>query len=132
MERRREEIMDGENRILLVLTGGTICTVCEADVRRLDSDASALRLVQNFRHSDSMYAESVDFGSMEEIAKFHTLSENMTIGTWNRIIAYLAGVDFGRYLGVIGQPSVQCIPFCTAVLQKAGAGLFGGEPVTVG
>ena len=84
--------------ILLVLTGGTICTSARDGLRSLDTDAASLRLVETFRKSDSPFAASARFTVGE---RFHTLSENMTLSVWNRMVDYLRRVDFSAFDGVI-------------------------------
>lgn len=84
--------------ILLVLTGGTICTSVRDGLRSLDTDAASLRLVETFRKSGSPFAASARFTIGEQ---FHTLSENMTVSVWNRMADYLRGADFSAFDGVI-------------------------------
>ena len=43
-----------EWNILLILTGGTICTSVENGLRSLSSDTAELRLTEDFRKSDSL------------------------------------------------------------------------------
>lgn len=84
--------------ILLVLTGGTICTSVRDGLRTLDTESASLRLVEAFRNSGSVFAESTRFTVGE---RFHTLSENMTVAVWNRMADYFRTVDFTQFDGVI-------------------------------
>ena len=84
--------------ILLVLTGGTICTSVRGGLRALDTDGASLRLLTTFRESASPFAHSTRFHIG---AQFHTLSENMTVDVWNKIAAYLRTVDFSAFDGII-------------------------------
>ena len=78
-----------EWNILLILTGGTICTSVENGLRSLSSDTAELRLTEDFRKSDSRFAGQVVFTPGR---KFNTLSENMTVAVWNEILSYLRGM----------------------------------------
>ncbi|MBQ9493983.1 MAG: asparaginase [Oscillibacter sp.] len=84
--------------LLLVLTGGTICSGVRDGLRTLDTETASLRLVEGFRRSGSPFAGSVRFTAGE---RFHTLSENMTVSVWNRMLDYFRTVDFSAFDGVI-------------------------------
>ena len=86
-------------KILLVLTGGTICSSKnENGLNELSTGMAVPSLV-------SMYEELIDESEkdveFETIAPINTLSENMTITKWNTLIGALKEVDFGQYDGVI-------------------------------
>lgn len=85
-------------RILLILTGGTICTSVRDGLRSLDTDAASLRLVTDFQQSASPFARQAQFTIG---ARFDTLSENMTVAVWNRLTDYLRTVRFADFDGVI-------------------------------
>ncbi len=86
-------------RILLILVGGTICCKLSKDgVKTIDKNAGAT-IVENFRNSDSEYAQSVEFDLSENL---NILSENMTVSKWNEIIqVYRERIKENEYDGVI-------------------------------
>lgn len=85
--------------ILLILTGGTICSFGDSqNVNRDVNVEKAKRLIiENFENSSSAYTDT------EFQVKYilDTLSENMTTAKWNTLTEYLKTVDFDSYKGVI-------------------------------
>lgn len=69
--------------ILLILVGGTICTSLNEEGNLSVSPTAGALLKENYLKSDSPYADSVTIDLTENL---YTLSENMTIGRWNRIL----------------------------------------------
>ncbi len=106
--------------ILLVLTGGTICTSVRDGLRSLDTDAASLRLVETFQQSASPFAQNVRFVIGE---RFHTLSENMTVAVWNRMIEYLKAVDFSAYDGVIIAHGTDTLAYTASMFALLLAGI---------
>ena len=108
--------------ILLVLTGGTICTSVRDGLRSLDTDAASLRLVETFRKSDSSFAASARFTVGE---RFHTLSENMTVSVWNHMVDYLRRVHFSAFDGVIVAHGTDTLAYTASMfaLLLAGCGV---------
>ena len=108
--------------ILLVLTGGTICTSVRDGLRSLDTDAASLRLVETFRKSDSPFAASARFTVGE---RFHTLSENMTVSVWNHMVDYLRRVHFSAFDGVIVAHGTDTLAYTASMfaLLLAGCGV---------
>ena len=83
-------------KILIVLTGGTICSAKnESGLNALNTEAASLSLVSMYRDKDKA---DMDF---EVISPINTLSENMTIDKWNQLIRVLKGVDYSQYAGVM-------------------------------
>lgn len=87
------------NKILLVLTGGTICSFGDEDNLNRDVDVvKANRLIiDNFRNSDSIYMDC----EFETDIVLDVLSENMTVENWNVLIDYLRNKDTCGYSGII-------------------------------
>ena len=106
--------------ILLVLTGGTICTSVRDGLRSLDTDAASLRLVETFQNSPSPFAQGVRFTVGE---RFHTLSENMTVSVWNRMIEYLKTVDFSAYDGIIIAHGTDTLAYTASMFALLLAGI---------
>ena len=85
-------------KILIILTGGTICSAKnESGLNALSTEAASLSLVSMFRERE--VAESdVEF---ESISPINTLSENMTIDKWNQLIGALKKIDYSQYAGIM-------------------------------
>lgn len=70
--------------ILVVFTGGTICTTIKNGIMSTDATAPKA-LIELFNKSDSPCKDYVNFKSSET---FNILSENMTVKKWNELIEY--------------------------------------------
>ena len=96
-------------KILIVLTGGTICSAKnESGLNALNTEAASLSLVSMYRESTAagerqgiegdVAGSDVEF---ESISPINTLSENMTIDKWNRLLEALKKVDYSQYGGIM-------------------------------
>lgn len=96
-------------KILIVLTGGTICSAKnESGLNALNTEAASLSLVSMYREStaagerqwieDDVAGSDVEF---ESISPINTLSENMTLDKWNQLIEALKKVDYSQYGGIM-------------------------------
>lgn len=85
--------------ILLILTGGTICSFGDSENVNRDVDTAKAKqlILENFEKSTSPYRDT-EF-QVEYI--LDTLSENMTTDKWNTLLKYLKTVDFDKYQGII-------------------------------
>ncbi len=112
-------------KILLVLTGGTICTaVNQKGVRAINQKAASL-LQQGFMESDSVYRNEVIFHTTEN---FGVLSENMTPHKWNQFLSYFRSVNFGEgYDGIIIAHGTDTLAYTASMLSL----LFAGRNIPV-
>lgn len=86
------------DKILLILTGGTICSAINAEGKRaVDTENAKYKIISEFRDSDSPF-NNVDFETRMPI---ETLSENMTIEKWNILLDELRNVKSDDYKGII-------------------------------
>lgn len=86
------------DKILLILTGGTICSAINAEGKRaVDTENAKYKIISEFRDSDSPF-NNVDFETRMPI---DTLSENMTIEKWNILLDELRNVKSDDYKGII-------------------------------
>lgn len=84
-------------KILLVLTGGTICSFSDNMIRSLDTDNAASLLADNyFRNGDRL--GKVEFDVKMPVNVF---SENFDINIWNILIGFFKGIDISRYDGIV-------------------------------
>lgn len=103
-----------KKRILVVLTGGTICSTIKENVRTLDADSAKITLINSFLNSDSALRDEIEFEVGEN---FNTLSENMTIEIWNQLLTYFRGVNFGSYDGVIIAHGTDTLAYTSSLLS---------------
>lgn len=120
--KRRERKL---KKILLILTGGTICTtVNQKGVRAIYGQAASV-LQQGFMESDSVYRNEVVFNTTEN---FGILSENMTPDKWNQLLSYFRSVNFGEgYNGIIIAHGTDTLAYSAAMLSL----LFAGRNIPV-
>ncbi len=85
-------------KILLILTGGTICSAVNEDGKReIDTENAKYKIVSNFKKSNSPF-KNVEFETKMPI---DTLSENMTIDKWNILLDELRNTKSDDYSGII-------------------------------
>jgi len=100
--------------ILLILTGGTICSFENSDGERgSDVERAQYLIVEKFKESGSDCAERVDFDIRRPI---DTLSENISVSHWNTLISELKSVDFARYDGVIILHGTDTLAYTSSLL----------------
>ncbi len=104
-------------KILIVHTGGTIGSVPELDRREVNVTAAKKILFENFAASASPYAALSD--ALFEDVKFpyETLSENMTVDKWNKLLSHLASFDLSAYRGVILLHGTDTLAYTAALLS---------------
>ena len=113
--------MDNEKKVLVVYTGGTICTLlsegAEGALRGI-SDGAMSALVSFYEASDSPFANA---GRIDGSGKrFGILSENMTVDRWNGILRYLRGEvlpHLDRYCGIILAHGTDTLAYSAALLS---------------
>ena len=103
-------------KILLVLVGGTICTLADRGVRKIETEKARAMLVEHFRRSDSPFADEsalrIDVG-----ARFDTLSENMSFPLWNKLKEYFEGRPYDGYDGVIVAHGTDTLAYTAAMFS---------------
>ncbi|MBR6403710.1 MAG: asparaginase [Eubacterium sp.] len=87
-----------KNKILVVTTGGTICSTAGADgLNDVNSSGTVPVLVNMTKECLDGYRDVV----YDTISPIDTLSENMTVEHWNKLLEALRTVEFSLYDGVI-------------------------------
>lgn len=105
-----------KNKILLVFTGGTICSFKNEKTDKLGADVKKANrvIVENFRNSGSRFA-GVHF---DEEMLLNTLSENMTVEKWNALLGFFRDFKrFNEYDGVIILHGTDTLAFTSALLS---------------
>lgn len=114
-----------KSNILVIFTGGTICTTIENGEMGVDG-AAVSALVDFYKKSDSVFKQNVN---LIKGPQFDILSENMTITKWNDIISYLRSIaeDFPKYKGIIIAHGTDTLAYSAAMFSL----LLTGTPIPV-
>ena len=90
-------------KILIVTTGGTICSTASAEngnKNNVNTGAVLPVLVDEAKNSLKNDFDITDL-SFDIVSPINVLSENMTIEAWNVLLAALKEVDYEKYSGLI-------------------------------
>jgi len=109
--------------ILVMMTGGTICSSTNADGLRY-SNAADVKIVDSFQKGPSPFAGDTVF---EPAMPLNILSENMTIKTWNALLDALRQVDFRQYKGIIILHGTDTLAYTASLLSI----VLSGIPIPV-
>lgn len=99
-------------KILVIMTGGTICSSVNDKNERF-SDAENVRIIKAFKNGTSPYSW-VEF---ESVTALDILSENMTVQTWNVLLAALRKVELNKYRGVILLHGTDTLAYTSSLLS---------------
>ena len=107
--------------ILVIFTGGTICTSIQDGVMSTDASATSA-LMELFYKSDSAYKDCV---TLKKGDFFNTLSENMTIDKWNVLIEHFQEItpSFSQYDGIIIAHGTDTLAYSCALFSLLLKGL---------
>lgn len=110
-------------KILIILTGGTICSFAnENGEQQSDTNKAKTLIVSKFRNGDSEF-------KAEKYVKFETkrpidiLSENMTIRHLNTFLSQIKRYNFSRYDGVIILHGTDTLAYTSSLLSILLAGI---------
>lgn len=115
------------HNILLILTGGTICSFLADNGERVsDTERAKTVIVDNFRRGESPLRDeaTVVFDTKSPI---DVLSENMTPDAWNVLLTETRSYDYSKYDGVIVLHGTDTLAYTSALLSIVLAGI--GIPV---
>lgn len=111
-----------KHHILLILTGGTICSFENAKgEQEADTERAQAVIVQNFRQSDCVYRDEACV-AFDVRRPLDILSENMTVTHWNTLIHHLKSYDFSLYDGVILLHGTDTLAYTASLLSLLMAG----------
>lgn len=113
--------MEG-NKILVVLTGGTICSRADENNENVSRGREANeRIIGWFKTSHSPFAAAVDFDTVS--LKKDILSENMTLTVWNELMEIIRlGISDGGYRGIIVLHGTDTLAYTSSLLGLITAG----------
>lgn len=102
------------DRILLILTGGTICSYENADGKRTtDAESAKYKIISEFRKSSSPFS-GVEF---DTVMPLDTLSENMTFQKWDILLDELRKVESDKYNGIIILHGTDTLAYTASLLS---------------
>lgn len=112
--------MINNSKILVVLTGGTICSFTNEKGQRY-SNAGNIKIIEAYKSSNSAFIDKVDF---ETIMPTDILSENMTISSWNILLeTFKNKIAWNDYKGVIILHGTDTLAFTSSLLSITLAGI---------
>ncbi len=112
--------MDNKKNILVVLTGGTICSSTDKDGHRF-ADSKNVKIIEYFNENNAFLSENIIFSSLMPL---DILSENMTIDTWNTLLNFFKNeVNFESYDGIIVLHGTDTFAFTTSLLALVLSGI---------
>ncbi len=111
-------------KILVILTGGTICSAVNAQGKHF-SDAKHIRIIDAFHKGGSPWCEKVQFSVQMPL---DILSENMTVRSWNILLEeFRSHVDWNAYKGIIVLHGTDTLAFTASLLSV----VLAGAPIPV-
>ncbi len=104
-----------KDKILLILTGGTICCVeDEKGERTSDAEKAKYKIVSIFKSSSSPFKD-VAFDCRMPL---DILSENMTVNTWNTLLDDFRAIeDYSSYKGIIILHGTDTLAYTSSLLS---------------
>ncbi len=119
--------MSDRNKILVVLTGGTICSEAdESNENQSNAKNASKKIISAYKTSASPFADVVDFDTRslsEDI-----LSENMTISVWNELIDIFRDKSiWSAYKGIIVLHGTDTLAYTSSLLSL----VLAGAPIPV-
>lgn len=101
-------------KILLILTGGTICSFENADGKRdVCAESAKYKIITEFRRSGSPFCD-IDF---DTVMPLDTLSENMTLQKWDILLDELRKVERDKYNGIIILHGTDTLAYTASLLS---------------
>lgn len=112
-------------KILLILTGGTICSIADKQGKNRDihMEETKTLLLENFQNSGSRFAKR----EFEVVTALCVLSENMTLKRWNELLDFFKGLSFGDYEGILIAHGTDTLSYMSSLIAL----LFSNIPVPV-
>ena len=101
-------------KILVILTGGTICSFENSSGERTaDTENAKYKIISNFRNSTSPFKDT----EFDFLMPLDILSENMTVKTWNILLDVFRGKSFDEYEGIIILHGTDTLAYTSSLLS---------------
>lgn len=106
-------------KILVIYTGGTICSSSEDGQRKLNTAVAKKTIIENFSKSSSVYADIYDelFVDSDLNVSDQTLSENMTLSKLSLIISHIKSFNQDDYSGFIVMHGTDTLAYTSALFS---------------
>lgn len=116
----------GVKKILVILTGGTICSGPNENAKNQSQAEKAEKyIISDFKKSASPYKD-VDFDTVK--LEKDILSENMTVSVWNKLIDIFRDKSiWTKYSGVIVLHGTDTLAYTSSLLSV----LLAGAPIPI-
>lgn len=108
--------MNKKGRILVIMTGGTICSESNSQNENV-SRASKMGclLIDNYKKSSSPYASSAEFDVVR--LSRDVLSENITLEVWNELLSVFKNCVEKEHVGVIVLHGTDTLAYTSCLLS---------------
>ncbi len=116
-----------QNKILVILTGGTICSTLNQNLKNQSNASKAESyIINDFKRSNSFFKSQVEFDTIKLTPDI--LSENMTIKYWNNLLKVFKNqVNWQDYKGIIVLHGTDTLAYTSSLLSI----LLAGAPIPV-
>ncbi|MBQ9940602.1 MAG: asparaginase [Clostridia bacterium] len=104
-------------KILVVLTGGTICSSVNPVGKRY-SDANNVKIINHFKNGNSNFCNA----EFDSFISTDILSENMTASSWNKILSDFKKINFDLYCGIIVLHGTDTLAYTSSLFSLLLAG----------
>ncbi len=114
--------MNNREKILVVLTGGTICSEADKNNENQSNAKKAGRkIISAYKKSESPYADRAEF-DVKSLSE-DILSENMTISVWNELLdVFRDNSIWANYKGIIVLHGTDTLAYTSSLLSLCLAG----------
>lgn len=110
-------------KILIILTGGTICSFAnENGEQESDTKKAETLIVSNFRKGESAFRDEIQV-QFDTRRPLDILSENMTIRHWNTFLRKIKKYNFSEYDGIIILHGTDTLAYTSCLLSILLAGI---------
>ena len=119
--------MQDKRKILVIMTGGTICSVVDENNEN-QSDAKRIRskITNYYINSESPFADAAEFDTV--FLSDDVLSENITVDVWNELLEVFRDKEiWSKYLGIIVLHGTDTLAFTSCLLSM----VLSGAPIPV-
>lgn len=113
-------------RILIISTGGTICSRLIDGCRRLAPDVSEATVITNFYKNEKYVSLPRDIFENSGFP-VKTLSENMTFSVLDRLVSHMRDFDLSRYSGAVILHGTDTLAYTASLLAM----VFSQSPIPI-